>query len=210
VPARRLRRPRGGGGTNGATISCDECPCATTGAYPSRSLRTWSSMHPPTAIACAATSGRGPKSASTSPMSGRVRSASHSWAGPVIGPRGEIAILPCSDGGVPSIPEETERVLDYALKAAQPGRFVELGCHAGHGRTGTALAAVMIMSAALWKLRSRMSGTATASSPLRKAPRFHRTCVRHRLKHTVLDVPSPTRPITSLSVLTRYRESGDA
>jgi protein-tyrosine phosphatase len=77
---------------------------------------------------------------------GEVGLTSYSWAGPVIGPRAEIAILPWSDGGAPLVPEETERVLDYALKAAQVGRFVELGCHAGHGRTGTALAAVMIMA----------------------------------------------------------------
>jgi hypothetical protein len=77
---------------------------------------------------------------------GEVGLASCSWAGPVIGPRGEIAVLPWPDGGAPLVPEEAERVLGYGLKAARAGRFVELGCHAGHGRTGTALAAVMIMS----------------------------------------------------------------
>jgi hypothetical protein len=77
---------------------------------------------------------------------GEVGLASYSWAGPVIGPRSEIAVLPWPDGGAPLVPEETERVLGYGLKAARAGRLVELGCHAGHGRTGTALAAVMILS----------------------------------------------------------------
>ena len=40
---------------------------------------------------------------------------------------------------------EMERVFNYALQAARAGRYVEIGCHAGHGRTGMALAALMIM-----------------------------------------------------------------
>lgn len=71
--------------------------------------------------------------------------ASFYWAGPVLGPSSQIAILPCPDGGSPLYEEETERVLFYALDAARAGRFVEVGCHAGHGRTGMALAALMIL-----------------------------------------------------------------
>lgn len=72
--------------------------------------------------------------------------ASFYWAGPVLGPSTQIAILPCPDGGSPLYEEETERVLAYALDAARAGRFVEVGCHAGHGRTGMALAALMILA----------------------------------------------------------------
>jgi hypothetical protein len=72
--------------------------------------------------------------------------ASFHWAGPVLGPSAQIVVLPCPDGGCPLYEEETERVFAYALNSARAGRFVEVGCHAGHGRTGTALAALMILS----------------------------------------------------------------
>lgn len=71
--------------------------------------------------------------------------ASFHWAGPVLGPSAQI-VLPCPDGGCPLYEDETERVFAYALNAARAGRFVEVGCHAGHGRTGTALAALMIIA----------------------------------------------------------------
>jgi protein-tyrosine phosphatase len=74
--------------------------------------------------------------------------ASFAWAGPVMGPRTEIAILPWPDGGAPVCPRDMERVLSYGLEATRAGRFVEIGCHAGHGRTGTALAALMILGGA--------------------------------------------------------------
>lgn len=79
---------------------------------------------------------------------GEVGLASLAWAGPVIGPRAEIAILPWPDGGAPTCPRDTERALSYGLEAARAGSFVEIGCHAGHGRTGTAVAALMILSGA--------------------------------------------------------------
>lgn len=72
--------------------------------------------------------------------------ASFNWAGPVLGPPTQIAILPCPDGGSPLYEVETEGVLAYALDAARAGRFVEVGCHAGHGRTGMALAALMVLA----------------------------------------------------------------
>lgn len=72
--------------------------------------------------------------------------ASFHWAGPILGPYAQIVALPCPDGGCPLYEEETEHVLAYALEAARAGRFVEVGCHAGHGRTGTALAALMILA----------------------------------------------------------------
>ncbi|MCA1706184.1 MAG: hypothetical protein LC808_24130 [Actinobacteria bacterium] len=72
--------------------------------------------------------------------------ASFHWAGPTLGPSSQVALLPCPDGGWPLYEKETEQVLAYALEAARAGRFVEVGCHAGHGRTGIALAALMILA----------------------------------------------------------------
>lgn len=68
------------------------------------------------------------------------------WAGPTLGPGSQVALLPCPDGGWPLYEKETEQVLAYALEAARSYRFVEIGCHAGHGRTGMALAALMILA----------------------------------------------------------------
>ena len=75
-----------------------------------------------------------------------VPMASFCWAGPPVGPRRQVALLPCPDGGWPLYQKETEQVLAYALEAARAGRLVEIGCHAGHGRTGMALAALMILA----------------------------------------------------------------
>jgi len=72
--------------------------------------------------------------------------ASSCWAGPRLGPHSQVALLPCPDGGWPLYEKETEQVLAYALEAARAGRFVEIGCHAGHGRTGMALAALMVLA----------------------------------------------------------------
>lgn len=72
--------------------------------------------------------------------------ASFYWAGPTLGPGSQVALLPCPDGGWPLYEKETKQVLGYALEAARAGRFVEIGCHAGHGRTGMALAALLILA----------------------------------------------------------------
>lgn len=72
--------------------------------------------------------------------------ASFHWAGPTLGPSNQVALLPCPDGGWPLYEKDTERVLVYALEAARADRVVEVGCHAGHGRTGLALAALMILA----------------------------------------------------------------
>jgi hypothetical protein len=74
--------------------------------------------------------------------------ASFYWAGPTLGPNSQVALLPCPDGGWPLYEHETKRVFAYALAGARAGRFVEIGCHAGHGRTGLALAALMILAGA--------------------------------------------------------------
>lgn len=75
-----------------------------------------------------------------------VPMASFHWAGPVLGPSKQVVVLPCPDGGCPLYEDDTERVFAYALNAARANRFVEVGCHAGHGRTGMALAALMIVA----------------------------------------------------------------
>jgi hypothetical protein len=75
-----------------------------------------------------------------------VPMASFRWAGPPVGPGSQVALLPCPDGGWPLYQKETEQVLTYGLEAARAGRLVEIGCHAGHGRTGMALAALMILA----------------------------------------------------------------
>lgn len=72
--------------------------------------------------------------------------ASFYWAGPTLGPGSQVALLPCPDGGWPLYEKETQQVLGYALEAARADRFVEIGCHAGHGRTGMTLAALMIIA----------------------------------------------------------------
>jgi hypothetical protein len=72
--------------------------------------------------------------------------ASFYWAGPTLGPSSQVALLPCPDGGWPLYEKETQQILAYALEAARTGRFVEVGCHAGHGRTGMALAVLMILA----------------------------------------------------------------
>ncbi len=72
--------------------------------------------------------------------------ASFHWAGPALGPAAQVVVLPCPDGGLPLHERETQRVLAYALDAARAGRLVEVGCHAGHGRTGLALASLMILA----------------------------------------------------------------
>lgn len=74
--------------------------------------------------------------------------ASYYWAGPSLGPHSQIALLPCPDGGWPLFEPESSRVFAYALAAAKAERFVEIGCHAGHGRSGLALAALMILAGA--------------------------------------------------------------
>jgi protein-tyrosine phosphatase len=72
--------------------------------------------------------------------------ASFHWAGPTLGPAAQVVVLPCPDGGLPLHANEAQRVLEYALDGARAGRFVEVGCHAGHGRTGLALASLMILA----------------------------------------------------------------
>lgn len=57
----------------------------------------------------------------------------------------ELAVLDWRDMSVPDNTEMVLEVLQYGMDEAKKGRFVEIGCIGGHGRTGSALAAMLIM-----------------------------------------------------------------
>jgi hypothetical protein len=96
---------------------------------------------------------------------GEAGLASYYWAGPVIGPRTEVAILPWPDGGIPLYPEETRKVLAYALRAAQAGRFVEIGCHVGTGAPAPRLP--LSWSCPVGTYMALFHGCATSTAPRR-------------------------------------------
>lgn len=50
------------------------------------------------------------------------------------------------DFGVPADPQSVESALRHLLSLAQSGKQVEVGCLGGHGRTGTAVACLAIIS----------------------------------------------------------------
>jgi protein-tyrosine phosphatase len=62
-----------------------------------------------------------------------------SWAS-----HGEVIDWP--DGSVPRDQEAARRLIREAFAAAREGRRVEVGCIAGHGRTGTVLACMAIVA----------------------------------------------------------------
>lgn len=49
------------------------------------------------------------------------------------------------DFGVPANPDDLINALSGALERARQGQRVEIGCHGGHGRTGTALACLAVL-----------------------------------------------------------------
>jgi len=57
---------------------------------------------------------------------------------------GEVIDWP--DGGVPRDSEQVAGAIHEAFEAARRGERVEVGCVAGHGRTGTALACLAILA----------------------------------------------------------------
>jgi Protein-tyrosine phosphatase len=57
---------------------------------------------------------------------------------------GEVIDWP--DGGVPRDPQSAASRIREAFEAAKRGDRVEVGCVAGHGRTGTALACMAILA----------------------------------------------------------------
>jgi hypothetical protein len=50
------------------------------------------------------------------------------------------------DFGVPSDPDVVVATLQALLERARKGEVVELGCYGGHGRTGTALAVLAVLT----------------------------------------------------------------
>lgn len=57
----------------------------------------------------------------------------------------KLMIYPWPDLGVPREPSRFRRALHWLLRQAAEGKRVEIGCAGGHGRTGTALAALLII-----------------------------------------------------------------
>lgn len=81
----------------------------------------------------------------------------HEWAtelilcSPGFGPRfahgqpGGLILYPWPDYGTPRQPARFIRALRFVLTEAAAGKRVEIACRGGHGRTGTALAALLVL-----------------------------------------------------------------
>jgi hypothetical protein len=59
--------------------------------------------------------------------------------------RNRIAIYPWPDLGTPREPRRFKRALRWLLEEASKGHRIEIGCAGGHGRTGSTLAALLIL-----------------------------------------------------------------
>lgn len=57
----------------------------------------------------------------------------------------KLLVYPWPDLGVPREPARFRRALRWLLHQAAQGKRVEIGCVGGHGRTGTTLAALLIL-----------------------------------------------------------------
>lgn len=56
-----------------------------------------------------------------------------------------IVLFPWEDWGVPANHQLFRRALRWLLKEASRGKKIEIGCMGGHGRTGTALACLLMV-----------------------------------------------------------------
>lgn len=56
-----------------------------------------------------------------------------------------IVVFDWQDYGVPDSMDEFETIMRWTLRQVQAGKIVDTGCFAAHGRTGTALAALLIL-----------------------------------------------------------------
>ena len=56
-----------------------------------------------------------------------------------------VLLYPWEDWGVPENPKLFNRVLKWALAEIRRGKVVEIACMGGHGRTGTALACLLVL-----------------------------------------------------------------
>lgn len=57
----------------------------------------------------------------------------------------KLMIYPWPDLGVPREPRRFRRAMHWLLRQAADGKRVEIGCAGGHGRTGTMLAALLVL-----------------------------------------------------------------
>jgi protein-tyrosine phosphatase len=64
-------------------------------------------------------------------------------------------IYPWPDLGVPREPPRFRRAMHWLLRQAADGKRVEIGCAGGHGRTGTTLAALLVLQGMPAAIRSR-------------------------------------------------------
>ena len=62
--------------------------------------------------------------------------------------RSKTVLYPWPDRGVPNDAAQLRQALRWLLRQAAEGRRIEIGCAGGHGRTGTALAALMVLQGA--------------------------------------------------------------
>ena len=60
-------------------------------------------------------------------------------------PSNRILLYPWEDWGLPEDPKLFTRVLNWLLTEIRRGRVVEIACMGGHGRTGTALACLLVL-----------------------------------------------------------------
>lgn len=56
-----------------------------------------------------------------------------------------LVLFPWSDWGVPENPHLLRIILVWLLEEATSGKIIEIGCLGGHGRTGTALACLLVL-----------------------------------------------------------------
>jgi protein-tyrosine phosphatase len=59
--------------------------------------------------------------------------------------RNRLVLYPWPDLGTPREPRRFERALRWLLEEASKGHRIEVGCAGGHGRTGTTLAALLVV-----------------------------------------------------------------
>lgn len=71
--------------------------------------------------------------------------ASPNWNGPTRGNRKEIALLDWPDFNRPDNLRLFVDTMEHLLNCSADGKQVEIGCKGGHGRTGTAIAAMRIL-----------------------------------------------------------------
>ena len=79
-------------------------------------------------------------------------------------------VIEWPDGGIPRNQDEARRLIREAFAAARDGRRVEVGCVAGHGRTGTVLACMSVLAgvpgdAAIEWVRDHYCSKAVESGP---------------------------------------------